>query len=130
MSRLKQAEQDKSIPLHIELRINNETIFDGSLNLSQIKMLLDTVAEQNPGKSRPRSEEEEASDTNKKENILIPVTKWNNYHDWPTVGGLRHLIFFEKTNGFSHCIRRIGRRVLIDEKAFFEWVKRTNPQKT
>ncbi len=52
---------------------------------------------------------------------LIPVTKWNDYHPWPPIGGLRHLIFFEKTNGFSKCVVRLGRRVLIDENLFFEW---------
>jgi len=54
-------------------------------------------------------------------NRLIPVTKWGEFYPWPPIGGLRHLIFFEKTNGFSQCVRRIGRRVLIDESKFFEW---------
>lgn len=57
---------------------------------------------------------------------LIPVTKWNDFHTWPPIGGLRHLIFYEKTNGFNHCIVRIGRRVLIDEDKFFEWTEKTN----
>ena len=52
---------------------------------------------------------------------LIPVTRWNDYHVWPPIGGLRHLIFHEKTNGFSACVVRVGRRVLIDEAKFFEW---------
>ena len=54
---------------------------------------------------------------------LIPVTKWEDYHPWPPIGGLRHLIFFEKTNGFKHCVVRLGRRVLINEDKFFEWVE-------
>ena len=54
---------------------------------------------------------------------LIPVPKWNQYHDWPPQGGLRHLIFFAKTNGFDRVIKRAGRRVLIDESAFFDWVE-------
>lgn len=53
---------------------------------------------------------------------LIPVPDWNNHHPWPPIGGLRHLIFNAHTNGFNKVIRRIGRRVLIDEAAFFEWV--------
>lgn len=56
-------------------------------------------------------------------NKLIPVTDWSKHHPWPPIGGLRHLIFHEKTNGFNQVIRRIGRRVLIDEAAFFEWAK-------
>ena len=57
---------------------------------------------------------------------LIPASDWNDYHEWPPSGGLRHLIFYEKTNGFHKCIRRVGRRVLIDEDAFFRWVEETN----
>ena len=53
---------------------------------------------------------------------LIPVSKWNLHHNWPPEGGLRHLIFYSSENGFDRVLRRIGRRVLIDEAAFFEWV--------
>ncbi len=52
---------------------------------------------------------------------LIPATKWHEHHPWPPIGGLRHLIFFAETNGFNKVLRRIGRRVLIDEAAFFVW---------
>jgi hypothetical protein len=54
---------------------------------------------------------------------LIPATKWNDFHTWPPIGGLRHLIFYEKTNGFSQCVVRVGRRVLIDENKFFSWAQ-------
>ncbi len=59
---------------------------------------------------------------------LIPVTVWNEYHAWPSIAGLRYLIFNEKANGFSNCLRRVGRRVLIDETSFFKWVNEQNPQ--
>ena len=54
---------------------------------------------------------------------LIPVTNWNDFHPWPPIGGLRHLIFNASSNSFHAVIRRVGRRVLIDEVAFFEWTK-------
>ena len=54
---------------------------------------------------------------------LIPVPNWNEHHEWPKLGGLRHYIFHAKTNGFDSVIKRIGRRILIDEKAFFQWVE-------
>jgi len=54
---------------------------------------------------------------------LIPVTQWSKYHPWPPVGGLRHLIFYATKNGFEAVIRRCGRRVLIDEAAFFDWAR-------
>ena len=57
---------------------------------------------------------------------LIPVPRWSDYHDYPTENALRHLIFQEKQNGFYKVIKRIGRRVLIDERAFFAWVEEIN----
>jgi hypothetical protein len=59
-------------------------------------------------------------------NRLIPVPDWNKYHNWPPVGGLRHLIFNEKTNGFASAFKRVGRRVLIDEKEFWACIERQN----
>lgn len=53
---------------------------------------------------------------------LIPVNRWNEHHEWPPLGGLRHLIFHAKKNGFDSVVRMVGRRVLIDEDAFYEWV--------
>jgi hypothetical protein len=53
---------------------------------------------------------------------LIPVSKWNEFHEWPPVGGMRHLIFFRNENGFAKVLKRPNRTWLIDEKAFFKWV--------
>lgn len=59
---------------------------------------------------------------------VIPVTDWDKHHSWPPLGGLRHLIFNAATNGFGKVIRRAGRRVLIDECAFFEWLDKQHEQ--
>jgi hypothetical protein len=53
---------------------------------------------------------------------LVPVNRWNDKHEWPPEGGLRHLIFHADKNGFNKAIVRCGRRVLIDEDAFFKWL--------
>ena len=53
---------------------------------------------------------------------IIPVSKWNDFHVWPTLSSLRRLIRKGKENGFEKAVLRIGKRVLIDEKRFFEWV--------
>ena len=53
---------------------------------------------------------------------LIPLTNWNNHHAYPPLGQLRALVFNSKTNGFDRCIRRVGKRILIDEQAYFFWV--------
>jgi len=55
---------------------------------------------------------------------LIPANDWPQHHAWPPLGGMRHLIFNAGHNGFDAVIRRVGRRVLIDEQAFFSWVER------
>lgn len=60
------------------------------------------------------------------EKKLIPVPKWNEHHDWPPLGGLRHLIFNSDKNGFGSAFLRVGRRVLIDENEFFRCVERMN----
>ena len=52
---------------------------------------------------------------------LIPANDWPKHHPWPPIGGIRHLIFNAGTNGFSKVLRRVGRRVLIDEAEFFRW---------
>ncbi len=57
---------------------------------------------------------------------LIPVPLWNKFHQWPPIGGLRHLIFNARYNGFNSVISRAGRRILIDEQAFFKWIEKQN----
>jgi hypothetical protein len=37
-------------------------------------------------------------------------------------GSLRWAIFNRRLNGFDSCLVRIGRRLLIDEQRFLEWV--------
>lgn len=64
--------------------------------------------------------EEHSKNTSKK---IIPIPDWPKYHPWPSVAGLRHLIFHAEKNGFNQVIRRSGRRVLIDETAFFIWLE-------
>ncbi len=41
-------------------------------------------------------------------------------------GGVRHLIFNEKINGLadSGAVVRLGRKVLINEEKFFDWLER------
>lgn len=53
---------------------------------------------------------------------LVPVSKWATIHGWPSEAALRYYIFHAETNGFDRVIKRVGRRVLIDEANFFEWV--------
>lgn len=58
-----------------------------------------------------------------KQSNIIPVTKWNDHYEWPPIGGLRHLIFYENTNGFASAFKRVGRRVLVDADRFWSIVE-------
>ena len=53
---------------------------------------------------------------------FLTVRQWTEQHPWPPLGGLRHLIYNAKHNGLDAVVRRVGRRVLIDEAAFLIWV--------
>jgi len=61
-------------------------------------------------------------DSSKPATRYIPVPEWNKFHIWPKDSGLRHLIFNKEKNGFNKVVKKVGKRVLIDEAAFFEWV--------
>lgn len=37
-------------------------------------------------------------------------------------GGLRFMIFHADKNGFDRCLRRVGRKVLVEEGEFLRWV--------
>lgn len=54
---------------------------------------------------------------------LIPLSKWNDYFDFPTTGALRQLVFYN-TNNFAHkVIRKIGKRLYIKISEFDAWVE-------
>jgi len=50
------------------------------------------------------------------------VRELPNYYPAFKVSTIRTLIFNEETNGFKRCLRRIGRKILIDLDKFEEWV--------
>lgn len=60
--------------------------------------------------------------------IYYTVNQFSDKHSAFTKGGLRALIFNEKTNGLatSGAIVRIGRKILICESRFFTWVEAQN----
>lgn len=57
---------------------------------------------------------------------MIPLTKWPQFHAWPSAAGLRYYVFNGEFNGFDRVFKRVGRRILIDEEAFFAWVEERN----
>ena len=57
---------------------------------------------------------------------LIPVSEFNNFYPYPTVGALRQLIFYNPGNFVGKVIRRIGKRLYVKAPTFFEWVEEVN----
>lgn len=57
--------------------------------------------------------------------VLSTVKQFHEHHPAFPEGGLRHRIFHSKTNGMLEAgvIIRNGRRVLIDEERFFDWLR-------
>lgn len=60
--------------------------------------------------------------------IYSTIKQFCKRHPAFTEGGIRHNIFYEKTNGLakSGAIIRNGRRVLIKEEKFFQWLEDQN----
>ena len=56
---------------------------------------------------------------------ILTVKMFSKKHPAFPMGGLRHNIFHADFNGMSKygVLVRHGRRVLIDEEKFFEWLR-------
>jgi len=68
---------------------------------------------------------ESARQDNLSKRTLFTVSKFSEKHkDFLTEGGLRFQIFNANNNGLASfgAIIRVGRRVLIDEERYFNWV--------
>ncbi len=57
---------------------------------------------------------------------LLTVRQWCAKYPFLTEGGVRHLIFHRVKNGFDSVVLRIGKKVLLDESKFFEWLDQQN----
>lgn len=66
------------------------------------------------------------TETNHLKTRLLTINQFLLEHPFNTNGGLRALIFNGKNTGFDRVVKRIGRKVLIDENKFFEWVEEKN----
>lgn len=60
--------------------------------------------------------------------VYSTVQQFSKRHQAFTVGGLRHQIFNEESNGLakSGAIVRNGRRILINEQKYFDWLEAQN----
>ena len=54
---------------------------------------------------------------------LIPISKWNDFYQFPSIGAIRQYRFYN-TNNFNDCVvKRIGKRLYIKVSAFNEWIE-------
>ena len=60
---------------------------------------------------------------------LLTVNQFAEKHPAFTAGALRYLIFHAESNGFRPALRKVGRRVLINEEAFFLCIEKSNQVK-
>ena len=57
---------------------------------------------------------------------LLTVKQFAEKHPAFSEASLRYHIFHEEKNGLNAALVRIGRKILIKEDAFFEWVDSLN----
>ena len=57
---------------------------------------------------------------------LLTLKQFSEAHPAFSVGSLRHFLFYRETNGLEVAVRRVGRRLLLLESAFFAWIEATN----
>lgn len=96
--------------------------------VKEIAILCDAYLEQE-AKKKAKESTAPANEQKPQGNKLIPLTKWNKHHEWPTIGSLRSMLFISHKTGADYFIRKAGRRLLICEKSFFEWANMSEDQR-
>jgi len=59
------------------------------------------------------------------EQTIIPLSKWEDYYDYPKVSTLRQLVFKNTANFKNEVLVYIGKRQYISPKLFFSWAAKT-----
>ena len=54
---------------------------------------------------------------------LYTVKQFAELHPAFSEASLRYHIFHEETNGLKSALVRVGRKILIKEDAFFDWIE-------
>ena len=54
---------------------------------------------------------------------LLTVKQFAERHPAFSEASLRYHIFHEETNGLNMVLVRVGRKILIKEDAFFDWIE-------
>ena len=54
---------------------------------------------------------------------FLPIKDFLKGRSWPTKSSIRFYIFYNRHNFATRCVKRVGRRVLIDVEAFEKWIE-------
>ena len=99
------------------------------MNKNTLETLMDEIAERFAEKFFKRYEEflVKMGDSRKAKEInerrrFATVREITELYPSFSQSSIRWLIFNEKTNGFSQCIKRVGRKILIDLNKFEQWI--------
>lgn len=57
---------------------------------------------------------------------ILTVQQFCQQHPAFSEGGMRWFLFHRKSNGLDKAVVKCGRRVLIDEDRFFQWLDEQN----
>lgn len=55
---------------------------------------------------------------------LLSIADFVKKHAWAREATLRNLVDRKNVNGFSPCVYRLGRKILLDEGRVFEFLRR------
>ncbi len=53
---------------------------------------------------------------------FLTLRQWLNKYSAIPEGGIRHLIFTNKDNFNSRVVKKLGRKILLDEQAFLSYI--------
>lgn len=57
-----------------------------------------------------------------KSKTFLSVPQLSQRHPAFSISAIRHLIFDAKTNGFHRVLHRIGKKLVLEESAFEQWI--------
>jgi hypothetical protein len=53
---------------------------------------------------------------------FLTMKQWLQKYQAIPEGGIRHLIFTDKDNFNSRVVKKLGRKILLDEEAFLDFI--------
>jgi hypothetical protein len=61
--------------------------------------------------------------------IILPISDWNKYYQWPTVNGMRKRFAQRKEFGYESAFFKEGKRVLVRVNEFWKCLEKRGEKK-